>query len=357
MNKSMNNSYLDKDYKEKLKQYFLDEEYGNLPSFDDVKVSYELCDEFEKAIENKAHRKDIRVYLERNNKITSFGFELFVPKKAKGIFVFICNRPVGKISRIEADPNRDIKSDFYPIEEIINRNYACACFRTSEVAEDKNGFRFGVNSIFSDIDHKDPHSYGTLLLWAKGFSLVIDYLKKDPLTKDLPIATVGHSRGGKTSILCGVLDNRVDLVISSSAGCAGDAEESNYHDEAETIKVITNAFPYWFCPAFKQYAKKKREHDQAEFLSLIAPRLLYTSSKSEDLWADPLGQYETLIKVSKAYEEYGKKGVIYNAPFDLETEQVSNEGNIGHHHLKGIHDLTKRDWNLYMDFWDKHLDK
>ena len=343
---------MNEEKRSELLSYFLNEEYGVLPSFSDVHVYYEVVDEFPDAL--KAHRKDLRCHLERKGRYTSFGFDLFVPPKPKGVFIFLCNRPVGQISKKEIDPNRDLKSSFYPMEAILKRGYACCAFLTAEVAEDKDGFRFGMNSLFPDINHEDPHSYGTLLFWAKGFSLIIDYLKQDPLTKDLPLATVGHSRGGKTSLLAGVIDDRIDLVCSSCAGCAGDAEESNYHKGAETIQVITKAFPFWFAPAFRKYAKEKREHDQSEFLSLIAPRLLYTSSKSEDLWADPVGEFETLQKVAKAYEEQGLKGFEPKEAFEIHHEFVYQEGSIAHHHLFGEHDLDERDWNLYMDFWDKH---
>ena len=335
-----------------IKEFFLSNEYGRLPSFEDVEVYYELLDEHEEAL-GMAKRKDIRVHLRRKGRFTSFSFDLFLPKKPKGVFVFLCNRPVGSISKKEIDPNRDLKSDFYPIEDILKRDYACCAFLTSEVAEDKKGFRFGMNSLFPDVDHTAGDSYGTLLLWAKGFSLVIDYLKQDPSTKELPIATVGHSRGGKTSLLAGVLDERIDLVCSSCAGCSGDAEQNNYHKGAETIEVITNAFPYWFAPNYRQYKSKPLPYGQSEFLSLIAPRLIYTSSKTEDLWADPQGEYETCIKLGKAYEKMSLKGFTPVKEFNIDQEMVSQEGSIAHHHLQGVHDLDKRDWNLYMDFWDK----
>ncbi len=337
-----------------IKEFFLSNVYGRLPSFEDVEIYYELADEHDNVL-GKAKRKDIRVHLKRKGCFTSFGFDLFIPRKAKGVFVFLCNRPIGSISKMEIDPNRDYKSEFYPVEDILKRGYACCAFLTSEVAEDKKGFRFGMNSLFPDVDHKEGDSYGTLLLWAKGFSLVIDCLKQDELTKDLPIATVGHSRGGKTSLLAGVLDERIDLVCSSCAGCSGDAEQSNHHRGAETIGHITRAFPFWFAPNYRQYRNKPLPYNQSDFLSLIAPRLIYTSSKSGDLWADPQGEYETCIKLGKAYEDKGFKGFEPIKQFSVKEEMVSQEGNIAHHHLKGAHELDKRDWNLYMDFWDKKL--
>lgn len=341
--------------KAKLLSYFLDNEYGHLPSFSDVVVYYECTDSKNDALGKGISLKNMRVHLKRKERMTSFGFDLFLPKKPKGIFLFLCNRPVGYISKEEIDPTRKLKSSFYPIEEITKRGYGCLAFLTSEVAEDKSGFKYGLNSLFPEIKHVNPGEYGTLLMWAKAFSLIIDYLKQDPSTKDLPLASVGHSRGGKTSLLAGVLDNRIDLVISSCAGCSGDAEQANYHAGAETIKVITKAFPYWFTPNYVEYVSKQMEYQQSDFLSLIAPRLIYTSSKSEDLWADPLGEYETLLKLNKVYEENGLTGLVPFKKFDINEENISQGGHIAHHHLKGIHDLDIRDWNLYMDFFDKKL--
>lgn len=337
-----------------IRDFFLENVYGKLPSFDEVEVYYETIDSFASSIK-KAKRRDVRVHLRRKGRMTSFGFDLFLPKKAKGIFLFLCNRPVGCISKKEIDPNRDLKSPFYPVEAILSRGYGCLSFLTSEVAEDKKGFRFGMNGIFGDVDHSSPSSYGTLRMWAKGFSLIVDYLKRCEDTKDLPIATVGHSRGGKTSLLSGVLDQRIDLVISSCAGCTGDAESSNYHKGAETIEIITKAFPFWFAPAYRAYKSKPMPFDQSDFLSLLAPRYLYTSSKTEDLWADPQGEFETLLKLNPAYTAKGAAGFLPEGPFRLNEEMVSQKGNIAHHHLKGAHDLDERDWNLYMDFWDSKL--
>ena len=125
---------MNEEKRSELLSYFLNEEYGVLPSFSDVHVYYEVVDEFPDAL--KAHRKDLRCHLERKGRYTSFGFDLFVPPKPKGVFIFLCNRPVGQISKKEIDPNRDLKSSFYPMEAILKRGYACCALLTAAVAED-----------------------------------------------------------------------------------------------------------------------------------------------------------------------------------------------------------------------------
>ena len=54
---------MNEEKRSELLSYFLNEEYGVLPSFSDVHVYYEVVDEFPDAL--KAHRKDLRCHLER----------------------------------------------------------------------------------------------------------------------------------------------------------------------------------------------------------------------------------------------------------------------------------------------------
>ena len=77
--------------------------------------------------------------------------------------------------------------------------------------------------------------------------------------------------------------------------------------------------------------------DQHELLALIAPRPLYVQSCSEDLWADPRGEYLSLVEASKVYALYG------------------SEPPLGHHVCPGKHDITLYDWERYIVFADKYL--
>lgn len=49
--------------------------------------------------------------------------------------------------------------------------------------------------------------------------------------------------------------------------------------------------------------------DQHMLLALIAPRLLYIGSSSEDSWADPKSEYRSAVEASPVYELYGCSGV------------------------------------------------
>jgi hypothetical protein len=77
-------------------------------------------------------------------------------------------------------------------------------------------------------------------------------------------------------------------------------------------------------------------------LAATAPRLLYVASASEDLWADPEGEYEALLYAGMRPRVMPKPGERY---FD---------GRFAYHLREGKHDITKWDWEGFMDFADQH---
>ena len=93
--------------------------------------------------------------------------------------------------------------------------------------------------------------------------------------------------------------------------------------------------------------------DQHFLLSLMAPRLVYTSTKTLDSWADPVSEFETLVQASPVYQLFGKIGLQQNT-FSLSEEKL-HDGCIGHHHKTGEHTMDDYDWDLYMDYADKHM--
>ena len=61
----------------------------------------------------------------------------FVPADAKGpvpAFLLICNRDY----KANCDPEREKKSPFFPVEEIVKRGFAAVSFYTWDVAPDYN---------------------------------------------------------------------------------------------------------------------------------------------------------------------------------------------------------------------------
>lgn len=316
-------------------------------------VEFELENSDPKAMDGAATLKQVAITIKNNGKSLTFHLTVFVPNQAEKpvpAFLLICNRDPSNI-----DPTRKEKSGFWPAEEIVARGYAAAAFHNAEIDPDNfDEFRDGVHALFrSENEGHAPDSWATLAAWGWGASRCLDYFEKDPDIDAKRVAVVGHSRGGKTALWCGARDTRFALVISNDSGCGGAALSRRQY--GETLAVINKAFPHWFCGNFKLYSNNedKLPFDQHMLIALIAPRAVYVASATEDLWADPRGEYLSLAHASPAYELYGLPGLPAD-PMPA-PDMPASAGHMAYHIRSGSHNLTPYDWQQYMNFADNVL--
>ena len=356
-----------KDWVEKRRPEILEilrrEEYGRLPDMSDVQISFRVVAvrQGEKIMNGRAIRKSVEVEAVRKDRHFIFTFDVFIPVNAEKpvpAFIEICNR-----GSMNCDPAREQLSSFYPAETIISRGYACAAFRTHEVAPDyEEGFHTGFHRLFPEYANEDPADttdnrsgdrWGTITVWAWAASRILDYFETDPMIDEKKVAVVGHSRGGKTALWCGAQDERFAMAISSCSGNSGDAISRG--KSGESIRQILDRFPFWFAKNYQKYIDNEDNmpFDQHFLVALMAPRLVYTSTKTNDAWADPASEFEGILQASPVYELFGKKGLQQDT-MSL-PEQPLHEGCIGHHHKTGEHNMDDYDWDQYMDYADKHM--
>lgn len=197
------------------------------------------------------------------------------------------------------------------------------------------------------------NDWGIIGVWAWGLSRMMDYLEQDPDVDANRVALVGHSRLGKAVLWAGAQDERFAMVVSNNSGEGGAALARRKF--GETVEEITQAAPHWFGANFKKFARKEEELpvDFHQLLALISPRPLYVASSSEDLWADPKGEYLSAYHAGAAYKLYKLNALCSSAP--PAVGEPVQEGVIGYHNRKGAHDITRYDWDLYLSFADKHL--
>lgn len=301
-------------------------------------------------MDGKATRKQIEITYQGPGGKGAFDLLLFVPSEAAKpvpAFLLICNRGQDNI-----DPTREIKSPFWPAEEIIARGYAAAAFVVSQIDPDQHdGFQNGVHGLFDQ--KRGPDAWGTIAAWAWGASRAMDYLESDADIDARRVAVVGHSRGGKTALWAGAEDERFALVVSNNSGATGAAIARG--KKGESVAQINKAFPHWFNENYKKYDGREDDLpvDQHELLALIAPRRVYVASASEDAWADPASEFRSSVLAEPVYRLFGLSGVGTDQMPEPETPL--HGGGIGYHVRTGGHSLTPYDWHRFLDFADKRL--
>jgi hypothetical protein len=89
-------------------------------------------------------------------------------------------------------------------------------------------------------------------------------------------------------------------------------------------------------------------------MALMAPRPLYVASASEDLWADPRGEFLSAKLAGPVYALFGKQGLDID---DLPKANTPAMRTVGYHLRQGKHDVTLYDWQQYIEFAERHLKK
>ena len=104
---------------------------------------------------------------------------------------------------------------------------------------------------------------------------------------------------------------------------------------SEPIVRIVRSFSYWFCRDYARWANRERElpFDTHELLSCVAPRLLAVGSGVEDTWAGPEGERKATELARAAWKDPSR---------------------VSYHAHPGGHSLGLDDWNVYLDFAEKH---
>ena len=273
----------------------------------------------------------------------SFRFTVFLPKDASAkrpapAFLYVSLGYGGG----DIDPWRGTQSERWPAEEIVDRGYAAIGFAREEVSPEcydaERAFKEGVFRCFEDpTKPRPPDAWGALSAWAWAASRVMDWIETCPEIDAKHVAVVGHSRGGKTALLAGVTDRRFAMTVSNCSGCGG---ARLYHVDlpaCEHIHQIRSSVSYWFCANYAKWEHRDAEvpFDQHQWLSLVAPRLLYVASGSLDDWAGPSGER---LATDLARPAWGARG----------------DADVGYHLREGKHALTAYDWNKFMDFADAH---
>lgn len=329
---------------------FKNEMYGQLvQSYDSM--SFITTNVDLDAMNKRATLKEIQVTVWKVGKSVKVNLIYFIPNKRRGpvpVFLLINNR-----DKKNTDPTRAEKSEFWPAETLIDSGYAIAAFHVGDLAPDhKDTYTNGALQLYPD-QMKVPNGMKAIGAWAWGASRMIDYFEQDPDIDAKKIFVVGHSRGGKAALWAGANDKRFAIVFSNCSGNTGAALARRKF--GETVKAINTNFPHWFTDNYKKYNDNEQllPVDQHMLFSLIAPRPVYSTNATKDLWADPKGSYLSLIHATPVYNLYGKASALPPDPPPVNAPIIASI--MGYHIREGEHNMTAYDWGNFIRFASYHL--
>jgi pimeloyl-ACP methyl ester carboxylesterase len=327
---------------------FRDYVYGHRPGIE-ASVRFTVTAERKDAFDGAATGRSITATVTIAERSYAFPFTLFVPNNAKSpvpAVVHINNRyfiPL-ETAMSEHDP-------FWPAKTLIARGYATASFYTSDVDPDRNdGYADGIRSFFVNGQSPEDTAWRCLSAWGWGASQILDHFISLAAIDGSKVAVVGHSRGGKASLWAACEDPRFAIAYSNNSGCGGAALSRRAY--GETVAKITTTFSRWFCKPFSEYGGRENELpiDQHEVIALIAPRGVYVASSDEDLWADPKGEYASLVAAAPVFQLLGKESITESEM--PPPDQPRTTGQTGYHVRTGGHGLGDVDWNWFLNFSD-----
>ena len=325
--------------------------YGRVPATPYQK-RFKVVREDPNAVDGAATLRQIDITITAGGKSLTIHLVLFVPNKVPkpaATFLLICNRGPENI-----DPTRKTKSQFWPVEEVVARGYGIAAFHNADVDPDRNdGFKDGIHGLL-DGGKRPPDAWGTIAAWAWGASRCMDYFETDKDVARDKVAVIGHSRGGKTALWAGAEDERFAIACSNDSGCGGAALSRRQTEEKETVAKINNGFPHWFSETFKTYNGREEALpvDQHMLIALMAPRAVCVASADQDLWADPRGEFTSVVLAGPVYRLFGKQGLDASLEMPAIGEPLHGDG-LHYHIREGMHNLTIFDWKCHLDFADK----
>jgi len=319
-----------KKQREYLKAMILHYEYGHRPPVPkDVKVKEVSSTDISWAIEKEL----LFTVTAPSGSTIKFTAGMRIPKGV-GPFPIIIKNDRG-INRIPAS------------EEGVRRGYIMMDYRRTDLDPDIKLSQEG--NVGAAQQNYPDYDWATLQVWSWGYSVIIDWLETQDYVDVTKITATGHSRGGKTALLAGVMDERIALTVpcGSGAGGAGNFRFGKFRDfsdtsitsnrgYAEPLEWISTNFTHWFVPELATFSYKvsRLPYDSHTIKALIAPRALLCTDALGDAWANPWGNQQTSYAAKEVFDWMGVPK------------------NIANHYREGGHSQGEEDIIALLDFAD-----
>ncbi|HVH86831.1 MAG TPA: hypothetical protein VM912_08905 [Terriglobales bacterium] len=356
-----------------LLELFQENVYGHTPK--PRPIDFTVFDQEKNALGGKAIRKQVTIFFSPDKNGPKEDVLIYIPAAARTpVPLILClnfsgNQAVvndrgvrlGTVwSRTTHQPEKATEDSRghdkgFEVEKILDRGYGFATIYYQDIEPDfDGGITHGIRPLFFKPGQTkpSPNEWGAIGAWSYCLSRAMDYLEKDKQVDAKRVAVMGHSRLGKTVLWTGAQDRRFAMVLSNCPGEGGASlARRNY---GETIRNLTDRFPYQFAENLKKYADHvdKLPVDTHELIALIAPRPVYVTGAEDDQWADPKGEFLAVVAAGPVYRLLGAQ--------DLGTDQMPAmnqpiQHTLAFHIRHGKHEVTDFDWEEFLAFADAHL--
>lgn len=336
--------------RDELLDVFASSIFGKAPTYSS-ELEFEAVREDSEWLNGRAIRSELKIYPLGKQNNAALTLLLYLPKQSDiPHSVFLGANFLGN-DFVESDHER------WPLELIINSGFGVATFFYGDIEKDNpTGWIKGIRGEYLRLSGKQElldDDWGAIAAWAWGLSRAMDYLCMNPRIDEKKVALIGHSRLGKAALWAAAADERFAAVISNNSGTGG--AKLLRRNFGESIESITREFPHWFATNFEAYALDIDSLlvDSHCLLALVAPRPLYVASASDDLWADPRGEFLAAQLASTVYELFGYKGIDKELDFPPLNTVIGDV--VGYHCRSGTHGITPYDWGRYIEFVQRHF--
>jgi hypothetical protein len=240
------------------------------------------------------------------------------------------------------------------MEQVIAHGWGYALVDTYGIQADSGGrLDVGIIGLVNRGNPRKPDDWGALAAWSWGLSRAIDYFEGDRDVDAKRLGIEGHSRWGKEALLAAALDSRWAIVFASCSGECG--AKLHGHDVGESVDNVCGSGEYhWMAGNFLKYAGHwdQLPVDQHELIALVAPRPVFITGGTQDLWSDPVGEFKACVAAGPVFRLLGKRDMGASELPAPDVPLVA--GDIGFRfHAGGHTDLP--DWPTFLKFADRYL--
>ncbi len=348
---------------------FETQQYGRAPGRPSNE-SFEIVDKGTPALNGKAIRKQVTIYLNKDKTGPSIDLLIYLPAAASKPVPMFFSINFGAVQNAVDDPGIKPETVWDPktntritppaggghgrinAQDLLDAGFGVATYYYGDIEPDYlDGFPNSVRARYLKPGQTDraADDWGSIAAWAWGMSRVEDYFETDKSIDAKRVAIHGVSRLGKTVMWAGAHDQRFAAVIASCSGEGGAA--LSRRDYGETIAHLTapTRYPYQFAANYAKYGgfPDKAPMDANLLIALIAPRPLLLQTGSTDYWSDPKGEFLAAAAAGPVYKLLGKEDLGTSVWPDAKQPIFHD---LSYYMHEGGHGMVPSDWGIYIEF-------